>query len=298
MDFYKEYSLIKNLVASDLDWLEAEFANLFSEKNDLDTKLLTILTTSAKRIRPLLGFLFLRANGIIPNLKMKKVLLAVELIHNASLIHDDVIDSASVRRGLTTINENFDDDLAVVAGDYVLSVAMEKIAETDSVQTVKIFAEAMKKTCGGEISQFFSKYKIQTISEYIEKSKLKTAILFELAMLAPLEFFENSDKLKKVAKDFAYNFGIAFQIRDDLINFKNTKNIDKSDFDEGIYTAPVILADCGEDFEKIKTCGSIEKTKDLLDNYLDKAKESLSCIEENVYKSAIVDIINLLKKSV
>lgn len=305
MDFKQEYQSIKNVVKDDLNSLEFDIKTLFDNKNPLEKEISDFLTNSPKRLRPLLGYLFLRcALGDINN-EQKDVLLAVELIHNATLIHDDVIDESDKRRNEETINKKFDDKLAVVAGDFLLSVAMEKVISTNSIDILQVFASALKSTCLGEINQYFSKFEITTIGQYIEKSKKKTALLFQIALLGGVLAGKNGadEAIKHAAVELAQNFGIAFQIRDDLINVLHADKFSNNDVSLGIYTAPVIFA-YGENkdilkrenlLEIIKDSRGIEKTKDLMDNYFARAANALNIFEDSIYKQNILKLINLLK---
>jgi len=304
------YTNVKNTVKADFVFLEAEIINLFKGNTPLDTQLSNFLTAPAKRLRPLLGFLFLRHifGNINPN--QHKILLAVELIHNATLIHDDVIDEAKKRRNQETINAKFDDNLAVVAGDFLLSIAFEKVIETQSIKVLEVFTSALKSTCIGEINQYFNKFNITSIDEYIEKSKQKTALLFQMGVLGSLLLSETEpdETLKQAAIDFSQNFGIAFQIRDDLLNILNS-NLQNNDIKLGIYTAPIIFAkqenenilESGNIQEAINSTKGIEKTKDLMDNYFNKALQALEEINQserlndNKYKQAICKLIELLR---
>lgn len=305
MGFEQDYQKIKDIVQSDFDVLEQGIANLFMNNNPLNNELLSFLTAPAKRLRPLLGILFLKCLFGEVNQKQHDILLAVELIHNATLIHDDVIDKADKRRTHDTLNVKFDDNLAVVAGDFLLSVAMEKVINVGSIDVIKTCTSALKSTCLGEINQYFSKFKITSIEEYIEKSKEKTALLFEIGILASLLLSENvvDENLKQTAIYFAQNFGIAFQIRDDLINVKNSDCLSKNDINTGIYTAPVIFAyqenrnllKENNIFDGIKLTKGIEKTKDLMDNYFDKSISAIKNLEKNIYKDNILELIKLLR---
>lgn len=303
MGFKKKYCDIKNFIKDDLDFLEQEIKNLFKSKSPLDKDLSDFLTAPAKRLRPVLGFLFLRSLFNEINPAQRDVMLAVELIHNATLIHDDVIDKAEKRRNQKAFNAKFDDNLAVVAGDFLLSVAMEKIINTGSVEVIKICTSALKTTCLGEISQHFSKFRITSIDEYIEKSKEKTALLFQIAALGGLLLSQNpSEELKQTAIDFSQNFGIAFQIRDDLINILNSE-LPNNDVNSGIYTAPVIFAYQENNnilkekniAEMVKKTKGIEKTRDLMDNYFAKSISAIEKFEDNVYKKAIIELVEILK---
>lgn len=301
MNFEEKYNNIKDLVKTDFDVLEQEILNPFKDKNPLNEELLAFLASPAKRLRPLLGILFLRCAFNELNQKQYSVLTAAELIHNATLIHDDVIDNAEKRRKRETINIKFDDNLAVVAGDFLLSIAMEKIIDTGSAEVFKLCSSAIKSTCIGEINQYFNKFNITSIENYIEKSEEKTAFLFQIAVLGSLLVSEKelSEDLKQKALNFSQNFGIAFQIRDDLLNLLNGGN----DFNSGIYTAPVIFAYQENKnilkepnlLEAIKKTKGIEKTKNLIDNYLNKAIDNIKDFDDNVYKRGLLELIELFR---
>jgi len=304
MSFEDKFNTIKAVVKDDLDSFESEIGNLFLDKNPLNKDLKEFLTAPAKRLRPLLGFLFIKSLFGEINSAQKDVLLAIELIHNATLIHDDVIDDADKRRKQETLNVKFDDNLAVVAGDFLLSVAMEKVISAGSIEVIKLCTSALKSTCVGEINQYFSKFNITTIDEYIEKSKNKTALLFQISVLGALLLCDKSvdEAMKQKAIDFSQNFGIAFQIRDDLINILNAGN----DVELGIYTAPVIFASQENEnilkekniVDAIKATKGIEKTKNLMDNYFNKSIQAIEKFENNVYKQSITGLIDLLKETI
>ena len=248
----------------------------------LKSKLFELLNAPSKHIRPLVSFLYLKALG--EKIDDAQVLYqsAIELVHNASLIHDDVIDDSKVRRSLPTLNSQFGNKLAVMTGDYLLSRAMQKVLDIGNLELVKLFSDTLEVMSSGEISQHFGKFQIPTIEEYIKKSEQKTAKLFETAICGSLLVAKsNNDGL-----DFAKSFGIAFQIRDDLINCKTTN----TDISDGIYTAPVIFSG-----DTKVTSDAIEKTKSLLNNYIDEALKRLSKIDENEYKLALVELLELMR---
>lgn len=304
MSFDTKYKDIKNIVQEDLNFLEKNIVDLFKDKTPLNEYLSKFLTYRAKRLRPLLGYLFLRCAFNEVNRKQHNLLLAIELMHNATLIHDDVIDNAQIRRNEETLNSKFDDNFAVVSGDFLLSVAMEKIIDT-SVEVVKICTSALKTTCLGEINQYFSKFNVTSIEEYVEKSKNKTALLFQIGVLGGVMLSDKSNDFEKSAIDFAKNFGIAFQIRDDLINVLSADNLSGHDVELGIYTAPVIYAYQENEnllneeniLIAIKKTQGIEKTKNLMDNYFDKSISALNDFDNNIYKEAILRLIDLLREN-
>ena len=304
MGFDEEYLKIKSVVKNELDSVENKISNLFEKKNPLEVKLAEFLVSSPKRLRPLIGILFLRA--IFPQVSQAQLeaFVAVELIHNATLIHDDVIDNAEFRRKKESVNCQFDNNLAVVAGDFLLSIAMEKIINLNSVDVMKLCTTSLKKTCVGEINQYFNKYKITTLDEYIQKSEEKTALLFEVSVLSGILLADSNEEQIQVATEFAKNFGIAFQIRDDLINFLSEDSAIKKDFSDGIYTAPIIFAheenssilESENIFAAIKNTKAIEKTKVLMDNYFNKSILALGNLDNNIYRNSLLSLNGLLRE--
>lgn len=293
MNNNEKYISILNLIQEEVERVLEQMPNGVEVAEPLKSKLLTLFNAPSKHIRPLVAFLYLKAIG--ENIDEKQVLYqsAIELVHNASLIHDDVIDESSSRRGIDTLNSEFGSKLAVISGDYLLSVALDKVLKIGDIRLIKIFKETLEAMSCGEINQYFNKFKIPTLDEYIKKSEQKTAKLFETALCGSLFIVDNSFTQKENAKrnidratEFARNFGIAFQIRDDLINCKTTN----SDILEGIYTAPVIFSDSAEIGSE-----AIEKTQILLNNYIDVAIDCLSDIDENIYKQALVELLELMR---
>lgn len=284
MTFNEEYLHILNTVKEDIEVVNKNLTSFINISEPLKTKLCNFLTSPSKRIRSLLTFLYLRANEIELTDKHYTLLTAVELVHNASLIHDDVIDNSKTRRTENTLNFEFDSKLAVIAGDYVLSTALRKINLLNIPKTIDMFAQTLAQMCDGETFQYFNKFKIPTLENYIDKTTKKTAKLFQTGLEA--SFLISDSKNIKQASDFGKNFGIAFQIRDDLINVKTTQ----TDISDGIYNAPVIFSGNTTELKS-----GIEKTYCLLNNYIDEAKNSLEHIENNKYKNAIIELLELLR---
>lgn len=282
MSFQERYYKILDTVKTEIEEISENITSGINIQEPLKTKLLNVLNAPSKHIRPLISFLYLKALGF--NIDEKQIIFqtAIELVHNASLIHDDVIDDSEIRRNIKTINKDFDNKLAVISGDYILSIALNYIAKLNSIKIVEMFAETLSFMTKGEINQQFSKFQIPTIGDYIKKTEQKTAKLFETAICGSL-LLANSNENALV---FAKNFGIAFQIRDDIINIKTSK----TDIKDGIYTAPVIYAGSTENYTN-----GIEKSQILLNNYIENAYQAIKHIEENKYKIAIIELLGLLK---
>lgn len=283
------YEKIKSLVQPELEKVDEILCEINSSSKDFNTFMKEYVSAPSKRLRSVLAFLYLKANGKEISEEQITLQAIIELIHNATLIHDDIIDEADVRRNLPSVNKKFDNSLAVIAGDYLLSVALKKLLKLNNSDILELFSKAIENMCVGEISQYFSKFKMPTIYEYIEKSRAKTASLFEVSLVSA-SILANLNKFN--AENLANNFGIAFQIRDDILNFKNNDNKPvKNDYENGIYTAPIIYAEC--DLKNISL--GIEKASQLLDNYLCNTREVICNLEKNIYTDALTSILDLLK---
>lgn len=282
MTFQDKYLHILNEVKEEVEQIKAEITEDINIREPLKSKLFELMTAPSKHIRAVVSFLYLKAAG--QNIDDRQVSLqsAVELVHNASLIHDDIIDESKERRSLKTINAEFENKLAVISGDYLLSIALKKICNLNSIKLIEMFAQTLDEMCKGEVSQYFNKFEIPALEDYLTKTEQKTAKLFETAICGAM-LLSNSNINPK---EFAINFGTAFQIRNDLINLNTTK----TDIKEGIYTAPVIYSQNINSPDK-----GIEKTKLLLNNYIEKAELSLEILNNSKYKSTLTELLELLK---
>lgn len=265
---------MENLIKNEITEFENNLKTFVKPR--VEDYLYKFLFAKSKRLRPLLGILFLKSYGLELTEEHHNLFRAVELIHNASLIHDDIIDNSDERRNIRSINSEFDNSLAVSSGDLILALGMQNIINISNKAVQKMFTENMSEICNGEINQYFSKFKTPTTDEYIEKSYKKTALLFELSVLGGI-ILSKKTEYEEIAKEFSKNFGIAFQINNDFQNFLE----DNSDFEQGIYTAPYFLG--------------VEKTQCLINNYIVKTEEILKNLPNNEYSKAIKDIINKMR---
>ena len=244
-----------------------------------------------KRVRPALIFLLLKALGLEITEKHYLLAFACEMIHNATLLHDDIIDNAALRRSAPSINAIYDNKMAVLAGDYLLGVALGALCELENAQIIKICAQSISRLVHGEISQYFEKGRRVSIEEYIEKSKNKTAELFKAGLLSALEL--SSCKKTAEIERFALNFGIAFQIRNDLEGIED-------DLQNGLMTAPVIFYSCLSDeppsLQKIQNSPAVERTKELISAYSTQAIENIAFIGDNLYKNALIDLCKIINQ--
>ena len=279
------------MVQKELELIEDSMAFSICVKEPLQSGIIEFLKAPSKRIRLVLPILYLKSLGEEITSKHIKFFSALEIIHNASLIHDDIIDESAYRRGERTVSNEFGNKLGVISGDYLLSVAIEIILSLESVEVLSNILKTIKNMCLGEINQNYERFKIGSIDNYINKSKNKTAYLFESALVCPLLLCSKNYNVSN-ASDFGLNFGIAFQIRDDLLNIMSIDDSKPSSNDilEGIYNAPVISSGGEENLSS-----GIEKTRLLLNNYINNAKDALSILPQNEYKTALIEISELLE---
>lgn len=283
---HEKYQNIVDVVKADIEKVNNNLVFDFDLKSELADKLKNLLIYPSKRIRSLMTILYLRASKIYLLPTHYQLLACVELVHNASLIHDDVIDKSNMRRNQKTINDLFDNHLAVLSGDYLIGIALEKLVEIGSLDVMQNFALLLQNMCRGEVNQYFDKFKKINLQEYIDKSTQKTASLFECALNSSLLLASTNYDEKQ--SEFAINFGLAFQIRDDLMNVLDKDNSKLSnDIQNGIYNAPYILSD--------ELSDGIEKTKELLNNYVNCAKQCIDDLEDSVYKKALFELLELIE---
>ncbi len=291
MSFQQEYQVIKQSVSAEIDLVEQKMVENISLSEPLNSSLKKFLLGKSKRLREVLPILYIKALGKSLNNEQLEVLSIVEIVHNASLIHDDIIDESPLRRGQKTLSFEFGSKLAVISGDYLLSVALEKLCKIANVEITKQFSQTIKNMCVGEVKQNYARFQKGTLEDYIEKTKNKTAYLFETAFLTCATADTISDYDLKSLSRLGLAIGIAFQIRDDLLNMIETDKSKptNSDIEAGIYNAPVIFGSEADNY-----ASGIEKTKGLLNNYIEQAKKELELLPENSYSSALYRCLELL----
>ena len=239
-------SIIKHPIEAEL----ADFVSLFNqslshEDGLLGSALEHIRKRAGKRMRPMLILLMARNFGQITDVTQNAA-VGLELLHTASLVHDDVVDESEERRGQASVNATYDNKVAVLVGDYILSTALLCVARTHSEQIVTYLAELGRTLSDGEILQL-SNIGRKDISEdvYYDVIKQKTAALFEACAGIGALSSGASDEDVMAAKQFGQNLGIIFQIRDDIFDYYDSKEIGKptgNDMAEGKLTLPVIHA--------------------------------------------------------
>jgi len=210
---------------------------------DLSAALDHLLTSGGKRIRPVLTLLVGGMFGGDPE-KIVTLAAAIELLHTATLVHDDLIDGSLLRRGIATLNAQWSPAATVLAGDYVFARAAELAAQTDSVEVMNMFAKTLATIVNGEITQLFSKENDISLDLYLDRIYAKTASLFEVASSAASVLSEVDAHNQEIARQIGYSIGMAFQIVDDILDFTGDQStVGKpvaSDLRQGLITLPTI----------------------------------------------------------
>jgi octaprenyl-diphosphate synthase len=241
------YLALKNLVGDKLD----NVSQLIKSKLTSEIKLIHKMTnhhfnSGGKRIRPLLTLSTAKLCGYKDGSRDINLAACVELIHSATLLHDDVIDNSDLRRGVKTVNSIWGNQSSILVGDYLFSRCFEMMVEDGSIEILKLLSSTSATIAQGEVLQLEHKGEIDVLEEtYFNIIKMKTASLFAAATRVGACISNKSTKEKDALESYGKNLGMAFQIADDALDYysKNIffgKKIGK-DFYEGKTTLPLII---------------------------------------------------------
>ena len=210
---------------------------------DLRAALEHLLAAGGKRVRPTLGLL----TGTMLGAEVDALITlgaAVELLHTATLVHDDLIDGALLRRGMPTLNARWSPPATVLTGDFLFARAAKLAAETEDLALMNLFAETLAVIVNGELTQIFSSRGIINRDNYERRIYAKTASLFEMTCRAAAILAAAPSSSVETAREFGYRLGMAFQIIDDILDFTGEQAaIGKpvgSDLLNGLVTLPAI----------------------------------------------------------
>ena len=262
-----QLSLIKKPIEGYLDDFIKLFNDSLSHTDGLLSQVLEhIKSRGGKRMRPMLILLIAKNYGGITSVTQHSA-VGLELLHTASLVHDDVVDESKERRGQASVNAEYNNKVAVLVGDYVLSTALLNVALTNNTHIVQSLAELGRTLSNGEILQLSNIQNSEFSEEvYYEVIKMKTAALFEACCeIGAMSANATEEDLEK-AKTFGRNLGIIFQIRDDIFDYYDSKEIGKptgNDMAEGKLTLPVLYALNSTEDEEMKAIARKVKSRDV-----------------------------------
>ena len=317
MKFKMKYSFL----STDLQLVEKELeAAIHADSEVLTEASLHLLQSGGKRIRPV--FVLLSAKfGHYDIHVVKHVAATLELIHTASLVHDDVVDDADLRRGKATIKSKWDNRVAMYTGDYLFAQALEIMSVIDNPLAHKILANTMVELCLGEIEQIKDKFNFeQNLRVYLRRIKRKTALLIASSCQLGAISAGVDEKIHQKLYRFGYYVGMSYQIIDDILDFTASEvELGKpagSDLLQGNITLPVLFAmkdpalkkiitsvneatkkdEMMDIIQSIKTSGAIKQAKEVSDKYLKKAFEELENLPENKARQTLSQIARNIGK--
>ena len=313
---------VKEYVGADWQAVQERISeSLHSDISLLDMTNTSILSNSGKQMRPLLTLLFARAcnGGVITDATVRYA-SAAELLHNATLLHDDVADDSEQRRGVPTIMSLMGPSVAVLIGDYWLVKALDLIlsdAASDSV-VLKIFSKTLSALAEGELLQLQKAGSGDTVEEdYLKIIYNKTASLFEAACVSAALSVSAPEQYQEAAREYSVALGSAFQIQDDILDYDGTDSVGKPlgvDVLEQKITLPLLgaLSNVSEQEQKrvrglvndivghpehrdeivafVKDNGGLDYAKDHLEEYVEKAVRALDVLPDSQEKAFLVEL--------
>jgi len=313
--------MMYSFLNSDLATIEKTLEEtVMADSSMLRESSLHLLQAGGKRIRPIFVLLAGQFGNYDINV-IKKAAVALELIHMASLVHDDVIDDADLRRGQPTNKAKWDNKVAMYTGDYIFARSLEVMSDIKKIEAHKVLANTIVEVCIGEIQQIKDKYRYeQTIRDYFRRIKRKTALLISASSLVGAIASDVEKKYQKKLYRFGYYVGMSYQIIDDVLDFVATEEeLGKpagGDLLQGNITLPVLYAmeqenvreavvTVHEDMDKeelqkiimlIKNSDAIDRSLKVSDLYLAKALKELEYLPNNRSKKALINIAKYLGK--
>ena len=281
---------------------------------DLQAVLAYLLSSGGKRIRPIVTLL---AGGMLgaDEDHILNLAAAVELLHTATLVHDDLIDGAFLRRGIPTLNTRWSPGATVLAGDYIFARAAGFAASTNKIDLMRIFSETLATIVSGEITQLFNSRGKVSRDDYYKRIYAKTASLFRASTLCAAMISPVDESVVDSMETFGYEIGMAFQIVDDILDYTGEQaTVGKpvaSDLRQGLVTLPgIYYAEAYPDdenlqsilngiyddermnllVESIRKSGSIQQAMDEARQFVDRGIQAIADLPDNEEHRALVEL--------
>jgi len=313
--------LYKKVIFDELEKLEITLSESINSDIELATEVSGhIVNSGGKRIRPAICILVAKTLGYSES-DLIRLASSIELLHTATLIHDDVVDESLIRRGKESIQAKWDDAHGVLVGDFVYSKAFQLMASFDNPKIIRALANATNKISEGEVLQL-SMREQSNLSEkdYFNIIDRKTAELFKVSAVTAGILCESAKPVLDSLNNFATSLGLAFQIQDDILDYYGQENLTGKkvgkDFEEGKFTLPIILSLKTmnhtnktrllslfktrkiEDFAEILALMESEKTTEQLQtiftHYSNECINELEKLPQNQYRDALENIVRNL----
>ena len=314
---------LSNLLKSSLKRVEREISNNIKDEEKLIT--LTaghLIKAKGKKIRPLLTLIVSKMLNYKGNADVT-LAVCIEFIHNATLLHDDVIDTGKIRRGKLSANQIWGNKVSVLVGDYLLSRAFKLMVKNKSLKLLEILSQTSLILARGQIQDVGNNQNVNlTEKKYLSIIDAKTAELFRISCFLPTIITDQDKRTQKIFNDFGFNFGMAFQLSDDVLDYfgdssKMGKSVGK-DFFEGKVTYPVIHCfkksdkkskkiiaklffkrkrskkDLALILDLMKKTNTYKSSIEFVGKYAEKAKTNINKFEGNKYKVYLDGLVDHL----
>lgn len=316
-NFWNEYPDIQKQLENVTKIIEK---NIKSREKQMEEAILPLVKVGGKMLRPallLIGSKF----GKCDEEKIENLAAAIEMMHTATLIHDDIIDEANLRRGIETIQSKYGKEYAVYMGDYLFCQCFIMLSQYNyTMETLRDVSKGISKICMGEIAQYNLRYSTNTtLRKYIRVASGKTAALFAISLYCGAKESNCEERLSKLLGKIGHSIGMAFQIVDDLLDYNSDtmslgKNAQK-DLIQGYYNLPIIYAlekdvdnrianmlnkdsldhdQVKSIIDLVKEYGGVEKTANLARAYTNKAFRNIEKLPECESKAILKEITNKL----
>ena len=304
-------------VEQDLETLVSDLRNLIGAGHPiLQAAAEHLFSAGGKQLRP--GIVLMVSRALSPNSQLtarhRRLAEITEMIHTASLVHDDVVDEASTRRGISTVHSRFGPRVAVLAGDFLFAQASWHLANLDDLEVVKLLSQVIMDLADGEVKQGLYRFDTdQSFETYLEKSYCKTASLIaNSARAAGVLSGCDASKLDALYR-YGRQLGLAFQVVDDILDFTGSdQQLGKpaaSDLASGYLTAPTFYAmeeqpelkglitnqfkgdgDLEQALTLVRSSSAIQRTRDLAETFAREAKESIAWMDDSPCKRALLEL--------
>ncbi|MEG0497517.1 MAG: polyprenyl synthetase family protein [Carnobacterium sp.] len=318
---WNHYPEIKEELAESYAVIEKEVR---IRNKEVEQVIFDLLHSGGKLLRPAYFILFSRFGDSHTHKKNKQITYtaaSLEVLHMATLVHDDIIDDSPTRRGIQTVQSKYGKDIAVYTGDFLFAVYFGLLAETTtSISTIRLNAFVMRRILLGELDQMHLRYNTDiTLRQYLRNITGKTAQLFSLSCLQGAKMGNADLKTITSSQHIGHNMGIAFQMLDDILDYKqDSMSLMKpvlEDMKQGVYSLPLILALRGhkkefkpylskghemspDDIQKVADLvmqySGIEEAQELAERYTNKALSAIQSLPERPEKAILYDLTERL----
>ena len=318
--FLNFVSVLEDVATKDLQELENKVEQAIGEDKFI-YEACEPLINGGKRLRPVLFLLCARSLGDCPTEKTLPLATALELIHTASLVHDDILDNSKKRRGVPTINSKYGAQISVLVGDYLFAKAFQLVAEGHYSERIDtILSKLVKNLCVGEIMQDRALFTVPTMSEYYDRINLKTAVFLSTCCRLGGIIANMEQKDVESLASYGTSLGLAFQIIDDVLDFFGDEKVTGKkiggDIKSGVVNLPVIRAlsvsdesdvlreivtrrevtdsDIEDAIEIIKNTDAVEYCKMRADGHIDSARLNLPFVMKTSVGIALEQIADFV----